>query len=300
MEDPFCKAVVSLDISVPDFIICDGLARFLNSPRIECEGAAAKIKQLIGADMGGPFRDILHREFLGPKGCDTLFNMVNVSGRAIVFAYLAWRVRLGPIPVEQYQKIFKERTGCVADLAHPTDGPAKRYHSFTPKDWVPALHEPGLGAESTAAESGDENEPIGGRRIILDYFELSDTLWRARAHVVDFEHSIFVTLDISTADLVVRDANITFLRQPYKGCNWMQSRIKKIVGACLATDFKQRVRRDLLGLEGCGNVYVLLNTLYHPFIQFYLSRNTIMGKMTPEQKVLSVEGLRQDCIACGV
>jgi hypothetical protein len=74
--------------------------------------------------------------------------------------------------------------------------------------------------------------------------------------------------------------------------------MKKIVGACLATDFRERVANDFVGKEGCSNVYNLFNSMHRGFLQFYLMRNTIMERITPAQAALCKEGLKQNCVAC--
>ncbi len=294
VEDPIYNVIVSLDISVPAFVIRNAVVRFLNFPRKDCLKAAPKMKELIGSDVRGQFRDILRRELLGPKGCDTIFNLVNMSGRALIFAYLAEQVGLGTTSTEQYCTFFEKGAGCVIDQKE-----GSFVIPFLPKDCVPVVKKPETGGQPVTLEM-DEHRPIHGRRITVDYFELSDNLWRARSHIVDYEHNIFLTLDIATADLVVRDASMTFLRQPFKDCNWMQPRMKKIVGACLATDFRQRVAKDFIGVEGCGNAYVLMNSMHRGFMEFYFWRNSVTERISAEQASLCKEGLKQDCIACGL
>jgi len=76
--------------------------------------------------------------------------------------------------------------------------------------------------------------------------------------------------------------------------------MKKIVGSCLATDFRQRIGKDFGGVEGCGVANTLLHGTPHGFMQFYLMRNTILGRIKPAQEALYREGLKQDCIACSL
>jgi hypothetical protein len=220
---------------------------------------------------------------------------VNISGRAFVILYLAYQRGLGGITAEQYRKFFEETIDCVAGLPERVDPDMP-----APVHCVPALREPGAIPEPSTREKIDENEPVFERTINVDYFELSDNLWRARAHLMDNLHNIFVTLDVSTGDLVVRDANLAFLRQPWRECDRIQSRMKKMIGVCLAADYRQRVRESFVGMEGCGNAYSTLNTMHRGFLQFYLWRNTVLGRISPEQQALCREGLKQDCIACSL
>lgn len=294
VEDPIYNVIVSFDVSVPDFIIRDSSVRFLIHPHKGCLKAAPKIKKLIGSDVHGPFRDVLRREFLGPKGCDTIFNLVNMSGKALAHTYLAQQAALGLIKDEHYQKFYEKGIGCVVDQAESPVG-----KPFTAKDCVPALHDPGLDSEPDTLET-DENEPLRTRKFTVDYIELNDKLWRARSQIVDLEHNFSVTLDVSTADLVVEDASITFLRQPRRGCSLVEPRMKKIVGACLAANFRARIGKDFAGAEGCTVANCQLNSMHHGFMQFYLMRNTVMGRINPVQEALCREGLKQDCIACGL
>jgi hypothetical protein len=292
VEDPIYNVIATIDVSMPDFIIRDSSVRFLFYPHTGCLKAATKIKDLIGADVRGPFRDTLRREFLGPKGCDTIFNLVNMSGGALAYTYMIQQTALAAVKDEDYQKFYEKVAGCIVDQAE-----RPRSRPITATECVPAPNEPKLGSDTARLETS-ENEPVRSRRFTLDYFELNDDLWRACSHVLDLEHNFFVTLDVSTQDLIVRDADISFLRQPRKGCSLMKSRIKKIVGACLATDFRQRIGKDFAGAEGCGVANCLLNGVPHGFMQFYLMRNSIVAKIKPAQEALCREGLKQDCIAC--
>lgn len=56
LKDPIYNVIVTLEMSVPDFIIRDSAVHFLNYPRQECMKAASKIKELIGAIGWRPFR----------------------------------------------------------------------------------------------------------------------------------------------------------------------------------------------------------------------------------------------------
>jgi hypothetical protein len=294
VEDPIYNVITSIDVSVPDFIIRESSVRFLIYPNRGCLRAARKIKELIRADVRGPFRDTLRREFLGFQGCDIIFNLINMSGKALAHTYLAHESALGAIKDEQYEKFYEKGLGCVVDQTESI-----KSRPFTAKECVCSRSDSNTSLEAATLDT-DEKEPLRTRRFSVDYFELDDALWRARSEIVDFEHNFFVTLDISTADLVVRDADITFLRQPRRGCSLMKPRMKKIVGACLATDFRQRIVKQFVGAEGCPVTNCLLNGVPHGFMQFYLMRNTIMGRINPAQEALCREGLKQDCIACNL
>ncbi|MBI4321844.1 MAG: DUF2889 domain-containing protein [Chloroflexi bacterium] len=294
VKDPIYNVVVSYDVTFPDFVIRDSTARFLSYPHKHCQKAAAKVKELVGAQMLVQFPEIPRRAFLGPQGCDTLFNLINLSGRGLVFGALAHSAATGAITTAQFRNFYAD--GIVRCTAAASESVYRE--SFSPKDCVAVPYE---GDADEQLEIGGEDEPVMWRRLNVDYFELSDSLWRARAHLTDYDHNFIVAFDVSTADLVVQDANVAFLRQPYLECDWVQERImKRIVGACLATDFRSRLARDFIGtLDGCGNVFALMNSMFRGFLQHYLSRNTVKGRLTPEQDALCRAGLVQDCLASG-
>jgi hypothetical protein len=291
LQDPVYNVVTTLDISVPDFIVQSPSVQFFNFPRKECLRASPKMKEFAGTNLRAEFRDVLRREFLGANGCDTIFNLLNLSARAFVFTYLAREVGPGGISIDQYRSFFPKGAGCVIDQR---EGGFRK--SFFPMYCVPVNDQRENEPKPVKLETS-ETIAVEGRRVRVDYFEASDTLWRAESRLTDFEHNIIVTLDISTEDLIVRDANVIFLRQPFKECNWMQQRMQKIVGACFATDFREKVYTGFTGAEGCGNIYVLLNSINRGFIEFFLWRNTVMGRLTPEHSCLCADGLRRDCIA---
>ena len=291
VEDPIYKVIVTLDMSVPDFLVVDSSAQMFRYPHRGCEKAADKIKVLKGADLRGPFRDLLRREYQGPKGCETIFNLVNLSGRTFVMAYLGQQRAIGNITHEQFSS-WSGGMNCVAAL----DG---GHGHFSEEDVVPVVKPPEDVSKSTGPPCG-ESEPVFGRILVVEYFDLSEELWRARARVEDSGHHLIVSLDVSTADLTVQDTDVTFLRQPFTACGSLQHQIKKMNAACLAVDFRQKAAQHFVGMQGCGNIYVMLSAIYHGFLQFYLWRNTAMGRITPEQAALCKKGLQENCIACGL
>ncbi|MBI4321864.1 MAG: DUF2889 domain-containing protein [Chloroflexi bacterium] len=288
VEDPIYRVVATIDVSVPDLVIRDTSVRFLNYPRRECEKAAPKIEELIGVDIRGRFPEVMNRACLGPQGCDTLFNLVNLSCRGLMYAYMAQQVGLGGISTQQYREFFASGIVNCGVTTEP----------FAPKDCAPSGHEPGADAETPLVETCDETEPAFVRTVTVDYFELDDDLWRARPHIVDYEHNIFATVDVSAADLVVRNIDFTYLRQPYPHCSEMKSRAASIVGSCLVTDYRQRVVDAYGGAEGCGPLTSILTSITRGFLQTYLWRRTATSRLSPQQKELCEAGLRQDCIAC--
>ena len=125
--------------------------------------------------------------------------------------------------------------------------------------------------------------PVFSRNFQVDYFEKKEGLWQVTSHLKDHVHDILVSLDISVPDMVIRDANVKFIRYPMEGCLKFVDKMKNIVGANLFEDFHEKLRENFLGPEGCPNVMNLIGTAAPALIFFYFPNLINRGKMKPEE-----------------
>lgn len=127
------------------------------------------------------------------------------------------------------------------------------------------------------------NYPVFSRNFQVDFFERGEGLWHVTSHLRDHVHDILVTLDISAPEMVIRDADVKFIRYPLEGCLKMIDQMKKIVGTNLFTDFREKLTTHFAGSVGCYNVMNLISIAAPALIFFYFPNIISQGKMKPEE-----------------
>jgi len=125
--------------------------------------------------------------------------------------------------------------------------------------------------------------PVFNRSFQVDYYEKNKDLWHVTSHLKDHVHDILVTLDISSPEMVIRDANVKFIRYPLEGCLKMVDRMKEIVGANLFTNFREKLTSNFAGAAGCYNVMNLISVAAPALVFFYFPNLICQGKMKPEE-----------------
>ncbi len=138
---------------------------------------------------------------------------------------------------------------------------------------------------------------IFSRTLTVDYYRMTDSRWHVKSQVVDNFHNIAVHFDVSLPDLVVGDCSVDFLRQPYMGCNRIESALEGMDGSSIRRDFKSRAFELMIGPKGCGNIYCLLTCAGSAFRWLCLWGGTIQRLLSAEQKRAYLEELRGECLA---
>jgi hypothetical protein len=107
-----------------------------------------------------------------------------------------------------------------------------------------------------------------------------------------------VTLDISVPDMVVKDADVHFIRYPLETCLKFVDKMKNIVGANLFTDFRQKLAANFFGPQGCPNAGNLVSIAAPALIFFYFPNLICRGQMKHEDwfKMVHTQ-LTGNCIA---
>ena len=123
--------------------------------------------------------------------------------------------------------------------------------------------------------------PVFSRNFQVDYYEKEEDLWHIVSHLRDHVHDIVVTLEISTPDMVVREADVKFVRQPLPSCPKFNEKIKMLVGSNLYTDFREKLIK-LLGSEGCPNAMNLVSIAAPALVFFYFPNLVTKGQMKEE------------------
>ena len=127
------------------------------------------------------------------------------------------------------------------------------------------------------------NKPIHSRKFQVDFYEQDEQLWRITSRLDDDIHDIRAELEVSAPDMIVRRAKVEFLRYPLEECLQAPAQMGELVGACLFTDYSERIRRLFLGPSGCPNVLNLLVNSAPAMIYFYFPDQIKKGKMKPEE-----------------
>ena len=148
----------------------------------------------------------------------------------------------------------------------------------------------------------DENHskayPVFSRDFHVDYFEKENGLWHITSHLKDHVHDILVTMDISAPDMIIKDAEIIFIRYPLEGCLKFVDKMKNLIGTNLFSDFRETLAKNFLGPEGCPNAMNLVGIAAPAFVFFYFPNLFSRGQMKPEEWVNMMHTqLAGNCIA---
>ena len=140
--------------------------------------------------------------------------------------------------------------------------------------------------------------PVFSRNFQVDYFEKSEGLWQVTSHLKDHVHDILVRLEISTPEMIIRDAEVKFIRYPLEGCLKFVDHMKKIIGANLFENFHVKLAKIFLGREGCPNAMNLVGIAAPALMFFYFPNQMNRGKIRPDElwKLMSTK-LGGNCIA---
>jgi len=124
--------------------------------------------------------------------------------------------------------------------------------------------------------------PVFSRNYQVNDYEKEENFWHIVSHLKDHVHDIVVTLGVSTPDMVIRDAEVKFVRYPQEGCVKFIEKIKVLEGGNLITDFRQKLIQ-LIGPEGCPNAMNLVSMAAPAFPFFYFSNLVSKGQMKEEE-----------------
>lgn len=124
--------------------------------------------------------------------------------------------------------------------------------------------------------------PVFSRNYQVDYYEKEENFWHLVSQLKDHVHNIVVTLGITTPGMIIREADIRFVRYPQEGCVKFVEKIRVLEGANLITDFGQRITQ-LMGPEGCPNAMNLVSIAAPAFPFFYFSNLVSKGRMKEKE-----------------
>ncbi|PJI10441.1 MULTISPECIES: DUF2889 domain-containing protein [Clostridium] len=121
------------------------------------------------------------------------------------------------------------------------------------------------------------------RNFEVNYYEVKDNIWRTTSHLIDNQHDIQVTADVSVPDMIILDVRIELLRYPTKNCILIKDKAKELIGTNIISEFRSKCDELFCGELGCGNVRMLLGISVPGVIYNYFPHQIKMGKMTENQ-----------------
>lgn len=134
---------------------------------------------------------------------------------------------------------------------------------------------------------------LGKRMFSVEYREISDGLWRTTAEVKDDLHEIRTTLDFSVPNLRVVNADIQFVRCPFKECEMARQKARELIGTPVQKlGFKNY--RVFLGKKGCPNAYLLFGLSGPAFNDVYYLNEVNKGTLT---KKAYDSMMKNECVA---
>ncbi|MFL0197983.1 DUF2889 domain-containing protein [Clostridium sp. WILCCON 0269] len=127
------------------------------------------------------------------------------------------------------------------------------------------------------------DKPFYSRNFTVNYFEKDENLWSLTSYLKDNTHEIKVQLDILVPDMIIKNANVDFLKYPMEDCSVIKAKIEEVIGLCLYDDFSDKIRQLFLGGSGCSNVMHLLGISAPAMIYFYYTEQIKRGNMNHRQ-----------------
>ena len=136
------------------------------------------------------------------------------------------------------------------------------------------------------------------RKFDVDYFEKNTYCWRILSHLVDDAHDIIADIIISVPDMVIKNASIKFNRYLLKECLAIESKASQLKGIDIQKEYREKVYKIFMGMEGCPNITNLLGIVVPGFMYTYYPHLVKTGKMKEENLVsFFTTKYPDDCLA---